>query len=315
MGMTTKSPFFSITIPAYNRGYILTETIRSIQDQSFSNWEVIVVDDGSKDNTREIVEQLASEDPRIRYVYQQNAERSAARNNGADHAKGDYLMFLDSDDKYADGHLEKLYAFIQEKECPVALFFSNMSYLTDKGIEIPEIPTMLSGKEFEYLLLQPITPSRVCIHRDIFKDFRFDPKIVIVEDLVLWVCIATKYPAFQLCENTLWYRIHDGNSVDLSRNSYFDRYKGLLRLFNDADYRAVSAKIDGRIKNHLLAECAFNMARHFEFVKNFKQMNAELMRSFKHSPAYRNKERLFMYLNHQTFGKQMLKLMGKGKTA
>ncbi len=315
MGMTTETPFFSITIPAYNRGYILSETIRSIQDQSFSNWEVIVVDDGSKDNTREIVEQLASQDARIRYVYQQNAERSAARNNGADHSKGAYLMFLDSDDKYADGHLEKLYAFIQEKGCPVALFFSNMSYLTEKGVEIPEIPTMIGGKEFEYLLLQPITPSRVCIHRDILKEFRFDPKIVIVEDLVLWVCIATKYPAFQLCENTLWYRIHDGNSVDLSRNSYFDRYKGLLRLFNDTDYLTVSEKIDGGIKNHLLAECAFNMARHFEFVKNFKQMNVELKRSFKHSPTYRNKERLFMYLNHQTIGKQMLKLVGKGKTA
>lgn len=308
-------PFFSIIIPAYNRGYILTETIRSIQDQSFSNWEVIVVDDGSKDNTREIVEQLASNDARIRYVYQQNAERSAARNNGAEHSKGVYLMFLDSDDKYADGHLEKLHTFIQEKGCPVALFFTNMSYLTEKGVKIPEIPAMASGKEFEYLLLQPITPSRVCIHRDILKEFRFDPKIVIVEDLVLWVCIATKYPVFQLCENTLWYRIHDGNSVDLSRNSFCDRYKGLLRLFNDDDYGNVSSKIEDRIKNHLLAECAFNMARHFEFVKNFKQMNAELIRSFKHSPAYRNKERLFMYLNHQAFGKQILKLMGKGKTA
>jgi glycosyltransferase involved in cell wall biosynthesis len=296
--MSLESPFFSITIPAYNRGYILPETIQSIQEQSFQEWEVIVVDDGSKDNTREIVAQLSANDSRIRYVYQQNAERSAARNNGADHAKGSYLMFLDSDDKYAPGHLEKMAAFIQEKKNPVALFFSNLSFLTENGIEVPEIPTMEQGKEFEYLLLQPITPSRVCIHKDIFKDFRFDPKIVIVEDLVLWVCIATKYPAFQLCESSLIYRIHEGNSVDLSRNSYYDRYKGLLRLFNDAEYSEVSKQIPVPIKHHLLAECSFNMARHYEFIGNFGQMNRMLLLSFRHLSGYRNKERLYLFLSH-----------------
>ena len=127
--MNLVNPFFSIIIPAYNRAFILPETIRSIQDQSYSNWEVIVVDDGSKDNTRELIESLSLKDNRIRYVFQQNAERSVARNNGADHALGNYLMFLDSDDKYAAGHLEKLKAFITEKQEPVALFFSNLSYL------------------------------------------------------------------------------------------------------------------------------------------------------------------------------------------
>ena len=311
--MTLLNPFFSIVIPAYNRAYILPETIGSIQEQSFENWEVIVVDDGSKDNTRELVESLSIVDKRIRYVYQSNAERSVARNNGADHALGNYLMFLDSDDKYAAGHLEKLFAFITEKQEPVALFFSNLSYLTEKGIDVPDIPMMEKGKEFEYLLLQPITPSRVCIHKDIFKEFRFDPEIVIVEDLVLWVSIATKYPAFQLCESSLLYRIHEGNSIDLSRNSYSERYIGLLRLFNHIEYRTVSNKISKRIKTHLLAECSFNMARHFEFILNYKKMNFELMRSFKHSPSYRNKERIFMFMNNWPFGKRLLNFVGKVK--
>jgi len=296
--MTLSNPFFSIIIPAYNRAYILPETIRSIQEQSFENWEVIVVDDGSKDNTHELVESLSIEDKRIRYVYQSNAERSVARNNGADHALGNYLMFLDSDDKYAAGHLEKLHAFIIEKQKPIALFFSNLSYLHEHGIEVPEIPVMEKGKEFEYVLLQPITPSRVCIHKDIFKEFRFDPEIVIVEDLVLWVSIATKYPAFQLCESSLLYRIHEGNSVDLSRNSYLSRYKGLQRLFYHEKYANVSQKIPDTIKRHLLAECSFNMARHFEFVKHYGSMNKMLLLSFKHRPSYRNKERLYMSLSH-----------------
>ncbi len=305
--MTLVNPFFSIIIPAYNRAYILPETIQSIQDQSYTNWEVIVVDDGSKDNTRELIESLSLEDNRIRYVFQQNAERSAARNNGADHALGNYLMFLDSDDKYTAGHLEKLKAFITEKQEPIALFFSNLSYLHEYGIEVPEIPVMEKGKEFEYLLLQPITPSRVCIHRKILNEFRFDPEIVIVEDLVLWVSIATKYPVFQLCENSLLYRIHEGNSVDLSKNSYLSRYKGLQRLFHHEKYTSVSQNIPDNIKRHLLAECSFNMARHFEFVKHYGSMNKMLLLSFKHLPSYRNKERLYMSLSHLPIFSSLIK--------
>jgi glycosyltransferase involved in cell wall biosynthesis len=296
--MSVETPFFSITIPSYNRGYILPETIQSIQEQSFFNWEVIIVDDGSTDNTRDVISQLSEKDNRIRYVYQNNAERSAARNNGTDHARGNYLLFLDSDDKYSSGHLEKIFQFIIQKQEPIALFFTNVSYLTSKGIESPNIPSMQIGGEFNYLLLNPITPSRVCIHRNILSEFRFDPQIVIVEDLVLWVSIATKFPVFQVPVNTLLYRIHDGNSVDLSRNSYLDRYKGLNRLFKDSDYSKVSSRIPLEIKKLLLAECSFNMARHYEYVKNWSMMNQMLFQSFRHLTTYRNKERLFMFLSH-----------------
>jgi glycosyltransferase involved in cell wall biosynthesis len=292
------SPFFSITIPAYNRAYILPETIESIQKQTFENWEVIVVDDGSKDDTEEVVKAIGTSDSRIRYVYQNNAERSAARNNGASHAKGLYLLFLDSDDSFFPEHLQKLYELLEKNSFPVGMVFSNVTYLTDNGLVKPQLPTMQIGQEFEYVLLQPITPSRVCLHKDVFLDFKFDPKIVIVEDMVLWVCIASKYPVFQLLDYTSIYRIHGGNSVDLSRNSYLDRYKGLLRLFNDKDYAGISKNIPVTIKKHLLAECCFNMARHFEFIEKFGKMNQMLLLSFKHLQGYRNKERIYMFLSH-----------------
>jgi hypothetical protein len=187
------------------------------------------------------------------------------------------------------------------------MVFSNVTYLTDNGLVKPQLPTMQIGQEFEYVLLQPITPSRVCLHKDVFLDFKFDPKIVIVEDMVLWVCIASKYPVFQLLEYTTIYRIHGGNSVDLSRNSYLDRYKGLLRLFNDKDYAGISKNIPVSIKKHLLAECSFNMARHFEFVKNYRQMNRMLLQSFQHLGSYRNKERFYMFLSHFPFKASLLK--------
>ncbi len=293
-----KSPFFSIIIPTFNRGYILPETVRSIQNQSFADWEVIIVDDGSTDNTASVVRSLQQNDERISYVFQENAERSAARNNGAIQSKGQYLLFLDSDDAFTDDHLDELNQLIQRHKAPVGMIFSNMIYLTEDGLEAVELPLMQAGKEFEYMLLQPITPSRVCIHRDVFSVFRFDPQITIVEDLVLWVCIASQFPVYQLTKPTVLYRVHPDNSVDLSRNSYAKRYKGLKRFFTHDDYSVVSTKISPDIKSHLLAECTFNIARHFEFVRNYSAMNYMLLRSLFHKFSYRNKERLYMFLSH-----------------
>lgn len=301
------NPFFSITIPSYNRAYILDETLESIRNQSFEDWEVIIVDDGSKDNTADVIAKLSAIDSRIRYVYQDNAERSAARNNGATHARGKYLLFLDSDDAFTPEHLQEIYTLLESKQFPVCMVFSNLNYLTESGLETPLLPVMKSGEEFTYMLMQPITPSRVCIHRDIFNTFQFDPKIVIVEDMVLWVCIASEFPVFQNTSHTVNYRIHGGNSVDLSQNSYLSRYRGLQRLFNDSFYEKVSLKIPKHIKKHLLAECSFNMARHFEFVKQFGKMNKMLILSFRHKPGYRNKERAYMFLSHFPLSAPFLK--------
>jgi glycosyltransferase involved in cell wall biosynthesis len=296
--MTLIQPFFSIVIPAYNRAYILPATISSIQEQSFTSWELIVVDDGSNDNTRGVIERISLKDTRIRYVYQENAERSVARNHGADLAVGHYILFLDSDDAFLPNHLTKLYSLLESENFPVGLVFSNVTYLTENGYSIPKIPLIEKGKEFEYMLLQPITPSRVCLHKSVLNTFRFDPLINIVEDMVLWVCIASKYPVFQLTEPSAVYRIHEDNSVNLSRNSYLKRYKGLNRLFNHSDYAIISSLISTKIKRHLLAECAFNMARHFEYTQNYFKMNQMLFLSFKHLYSYRNKERLYMSLSN-----------------
>ena len=111
-------PFFSVVIPTYNRAHLIKKTIESVRQQTFSNWELIVVDDGSTDNTKEVV--LSIDDERIHYVYQNNAERGVARNNGFHHSKGRYICFLDSDDYYEKDHLESLHLAILSKESPVA---------------------------------------------------------------------------------------------------------------------------------------------------------------------------------------------------
>src|SRR5687767_3103747 len=97
------SPFFSIIVPTHNRASLIHTPIESVLRQTFSDWELIMVDDGSTDNTKQVIASYT--DPRIRYIHQQDLERSAARNNGIAQAKGQYICFLDDDDYYFPEHL------------------------------------------------------------------------------------------------------------------------------------------------------------------------------------------------------------------
>src|SRR5690554_3150909 len=95
---------FSVIIPTYNRASLITKTIESVIDQSYQNFEIIVVDDGSTDNTKEVVKLIM--DPRLKYFYVENGERGRARNIGTFHAEGKYVTFLDSDDLWYSLGLE-----------------------------------------------------------------------------------------------------------------------------------------------------------------------------------------------------------------
>src|SRR5690606_25041004 len=92
----TDTPFFSIILPTYNRGPLLSKSISSVLSQKFTDFELIVVDDGSTDNTREVVQSFS--DPRIHYYYKENEERNFARNFGISMAKGKYVCFLRSEE-------------------------------------------------------------------------------------------------------------------------------------------------------------------------------------------------------------------------
>src|SRR4051812_14236148 len=103
------NPFFSVIIPAYNAANTIRKTLESLQKQTFKDFEILVVDDGSTDNTKEIVEQHST----VKYIYQNNAGPGKARNNGSKHASGEYLIFLDADDIIFDWGLSVYFNQIQ----------------------------------------------------------------------------------------------------------------------------------------------------------------------------------------------------------
>lgn len=105
----------SVITPAYNASQHLPETIQSVQQQTFTDWEMIIVDDCSSDNTFEVACNCAKDDPRIKVLrHEKNAGVSAARNTALDFASGDYIAFLDSDDLWLPQKLEKQLTFMQE---------------------------------------------------------------------------------------------------------------------------------------------------------------------------------------------------------
>lgn len=104
---------FSVIIPVYNSEHTIARALRSVQNQIYKNFEVIIINDGSSDNTEEICKSFVSSDERFRYFCQDNKGVSAARNNGIDNALGEFLVFLDSDDAYRNNYLSTLDEVIQ----------------------------------------------------------------------------------------------------------------------------------------------------------------------------------------------------------
>ena len=260
--------FFSIIIPTYNRANVLAETIYSVQKQFYQNWECLVIDDGSTDNTKEVVESMSKLDRRIKYIYQQNSERSAARNKGINHAVGEYLCFLDSDDFYLENHLLELKKKIDLAPVKKSMFFSNYQYAVNGIITIPEIPSLHLNVQ-EYLVYNPIIPARVAIHNSILKKIQFDEDIVIVEDFLLWLKISYKYHLIHLELPTVIYNIHEDNSVNIKNNAAQKRLSGLKVFFKK--YPDIKEALPNKYYNFLYGDTHFAIAKYYLHINDLKK--------------------------------------------
>ena len=125
-------PLVSVIVPTYNYAHLITETLECLQSQSFENWECIVVDDGSTDNTEAVVKSAAAGDPRIRYFKQENQKQAAARNLGLRQSKGSYIQFLDSDDLLERRKLELHVAFL-EQHPEIDIVYSGVRYFSSEN--------------------------------------------------------------------------------------------------------------------------------------------------------------------------------------
>lgn len=287
-------PFFSIIIPTYNRSSIICRNILSLTKQSFQNFEIIVIDDGSTDDTEERVKILQKSIANLSYYYQSNAERSAARNNGIKKAKGEFIICLDSDDYFDNNHLQVLYNYIQnlnELECAI---ISGYKY-DKKGLiseaPFPDLP--IKNKQI-YFFQNPVIPARVCIHKNIFENFIYDTKITIVEDAILWAQISTLFPMHEIKNSTVYYSLHDDNSVNIKNYSAKKRLNGLRRYFSNP----VSDELNNRVKKELISDCYYRIAKSHNYHGKTKLFRSCLVKSIITSPLSKTfKYKIFEYLD------------------
>lgn len=207
-----QTPFFSIITPSYNRANLLPIAIKSVLAQTFTDWEHIIIDDGSTDNTKEVVG--AFTDNRIKYIYQKNSERSAARNNGIAQATGQFICFIDSDDYYIDNFLATLYDFIKSKNYEKAFYYSG-SYIDD-GVDRKkgDIYTNTKVHPAEWAWHTLIQNSGVCVPKTFFKEHHFPEQFNVWEDMHLWTRLLMLHPFYQIDNYLATINQHDERSIN-----------------------------------------------------------------------------------------------------
>lgn len=127
-------PLVSVVVPAYNFAHLVAETLDSLRAQTYANWECIVVDDGSTDDTAAVVARYAEREPRVRYVRQENARQAAARNTGLRHSAGEFFQFLDADDLIEPRKFARQVEFL-EGHPEADIVYSNVRYFSTERPE------------------------------------------------------------------------------------------------------------------------------------------------------------------------------------
>ena len=209
--MAENTPTVSVIIPTYNRAHLVGRAIRSVLNQTFQDFEIIVVDDGSTDNTEEVIKSF--NDPRIRYIrHEQNRGGSAARNTGIRAARGEYIAFLDSDDEWLPQKLERQVNAFKSLDETTGLVYTGLRFVDHKGALVWEQRPNLSGYIFHKLLRRNVigTASSVMLRRDclLFTGL-FDETLPSRQDLDLWIRIARQFKVFPIPEPLTVHYVHE----------------------------------------------------------------------------------------------------------
>jgi glycosyltransferase involved in cell wall biosynthesis len=219
--MKISLPKISVIIPTYNRAHFISSTIDSVLKQDIDDFEILLIDDGSTDNTKQIVENNYKQylGNKLKYIYQINQERSLARNNGVALAIGKYIAFIDSDDLWYPYHLSACYNFL-EYQNKFNMVFTDFD-IADEKLQI--IATQRVKRFNEHKILNDILlgrivfgPSVVMIRKEIFQAVGgFDKELMPSEDGELWARIAYTYPESigHIDKATVLMRQHTGRSI------------------------------------------------------------------------------------------------------
>lgn len=250
--MENLKPRYSIIIPLYNKASYVRKAIESVMAQTYTDWECIIVNDGSSDNSLEVVKNfvdgLKIEDRRLKILSQENAGVAAARNRGVKESKGEYVAFLDADDWWEPEFLQEIDKLIVEYP-DAGIYATNYVYYKPGKTRVAlNLPRGYMNYPVAYLHsdMMPVTSITTCMQRKVFDEMGGFPEgIKLGEDFLLWAKTAVLYKV-AFCEKALAYYNNDvPASFRATRNLHEPEYHMLFNLGSierEIEHSAISSQ-------------------------------------------------------------------------
>ena len=288
-----KNPKVSVVIPTYNSARFIVETLESVFAQTYRDYEVIVVDDGSTDNTKEVLKPYMS---RIRYIYKENGGPASARNVGIKNARGEYIAFLDSDDLWLPEKLEKQIRYFEEHP-EIGMVFADCIRFGEEVSNTSRNDTkqLISNDMFVNIWWYNIVPTstvmvkRVCFDKvGLFNESR---EIEGTEDKEMWLRIARECEVEYLREVVTKYRVRMSGHNRSNINRAYDSAKLVIdKYWEDIEMRGYTRKF----LNLKLHRYYLNYGLSLLSIGNSKDAHIKFKEALRYNP--RSPKALFWYL-------------------
>jgi len=279
-------PLVSIIMSSYNHEKFISIAIKSVLNQAVTDLELIIIDDASKDNSRQIIKDYSKKDSRIKTIFhEENRGIAKTLNEGIEKAKGKYIAFIGSDDVWHKDKLEKQIGILEKNEDLVV--WSEGEIIDVNGNPTGELFTQKyqaskkkkSGNIFEILLSGNfIFGSSVIFNKENAKDIRFNEALKYLNDYQYWVDLAKKYEYFFLSESLTQYRIHGGNTI-LSDEKGWQRDRIII---NEYFLQRYADEISDKLKSKIL----LNSSEVFSFFGEKTKALQYVYQAIRFNPLY-----------------------------
>jgi len=238
--MINQAPKVSVILPTYNRAHIIEKAIQSVLKQTYQDFEIIIIDDGSKDDTEKIIRGFQEKDNRIKYIrFEENKGAAAARNAGINMSKGEYITFQDSDDEWVIDKLEKQMKVIETSSENIVVYCGFWRIDGDEKTYIPDINiSNREGNIHKELLKRNFigTPSILLLKKNLEKIGMFDENLSRLQDWDLAIRLS-KYYNFKLIDEPLYISYVLSDSISANYEALIIAMQIILAKYQDEIYK------------------------------------------------------------------------------
>ena len=313
-------PTISVILPVYNASEFLLEALESITNQTFTDWEMIAINDGSTDNSLEILQEYAKKEPRLRIISRENRGLPRTLNEGIELAQGEYIARMDADDISLPDRFEKQLTFLFKKN----LDLCGTQYITFGEFErVINNPITVEGCKLGLLFNSVLAHPTVLGKTKIFKRFNYNENFSCAQDYELWTrMVINGVKICNLNEILLKYRmtknqitsknqiLQKSNAIIIAQNYWHSVYQEISYLFNNfivtfdsnESFNVInSIKAISLLQNRTNTQYEFKLLNNYKYIllmhTNQIQLNKFLM-LLKHNIDLSKKQKLFILLNY-----------------